>query len=126
GVLGDRMVYGVVPFALIELVVGSYLVALRGAGSPGRRVFGLVGLRAYVSDPSLGLAPGTQLLIGLARAAHPTGINHAATVVLGLPQLPAMQASLAGVPSTSAIPSIPANLPDVAGNGIGAQAVFLA
>ena len=40
--------------------------------------------------------------------AHPTGINHSATVVLGLPQLPALQASLAGVPSTSTIQSIQA------------------
>jgi len=126
GLIADGKAYVVGPNALIHLVGGSYLVALQEAVSPGRHGSGLVGLRAYVSDPSLGLAPGTQLLIGLARAAHPTGINHAATVVLGLPQLPAMQASLAGVPSTSAIPSIPANLPDVAGNGIGAQAVFLA
>src|SRR4029077_11645762 len=92
--------------------------------SPGRHGSGLVGLRAYVSDPSLGLAPGTQLLIGLARAAHPTGVNHAATIVLGLPQLPALEASLAGVPAPT-LGGIPTSLPMISGDGIGAQAVAL-
>jgi len=122
GLIADGKAYVVGPNALIHLQGGSYLVALQEAVSPGRHGSGLVGLRAYVSDPSLGLAPGTQLLVGLARAAHLTAANHtAATVVLGLPQLPAVQASAAGLPTT-----IPELLPAVAGNGIGAQAVALA
>jgi cell wall-associated NlpC family hydrolase len=124
GLIADGKAYVVGPNALIRLQGGSYLVALQEAVSPGRHGSGLVGLRAYVSDPSLGLAPGTQVLVGLARAAHPTGVNHAATIVLGLPQLPAVQASLSGVPSTT-LPGISQPLPAVAGNGIGAQAVAL-
>jgi NlpC/P60 family len=124
GLVADGKAYVVGPNALIHLQGGSYLVALQEAVSPGRHGSGLVGLRAYVSDPSLGLAPGTQLLVGLARAAHPTGVNHAATIVLGLPQLPAVQASLEGVPAK--IPMLPVSLPAVAGNGIGAQAVAIA
>jgi cell wall-associated NlpC family hydrolase len=123
GLIADGKAYVVGPNALIRLHGGSYIVALQEAVSPGRHGSGLVGLRAYVSDPSLGLAPGTQLLVGLARAAHPTGISRAA-VVLGLPQLPAARASLAGVPSASGFPS--AVLPPLVGNGIGAQAVALA
>ena len=124
GLIADGKAYVVGPNALIHLQGGSYLVALQEAVSPGRHGSGLVGLRAYVSDPSLGLAPGTQVLVGLARAAHPTGVNHAATIVLGLPQLPAAAASLAGVPTT--IPAFPVSLPAITGNGIGAQAVALA
>jgi cell wall-associated NlpC family hydrolase len=84
-------------------------------------------LRAYVSDPSLGLAPGTQLLVGLARAAHPTAVSRAA-VVLGLPQLRAEEASLTGVPAVASATTGFAGtvLPPLVGNGIGAQAVALA
>src|SRR5436190_15717173 len=97
GLIADGRAYLVGPNALIHLQGGSYLVALQEAVSPGRHGSGLVALRAYVSDPSVGLAPGPQGLVGLARAAHPTGVNHAATIVLGLPPLPAVQASLDGV-----------------------------
>jgi cell wall-associated NlpC family hydrolase len=123
GLIADGKAYVVGPNALIHLQGGSYLVALQEAVSPGRHGSGLVALRAYVSDPSLGLAPGTQLLVGLARAAHPSAVSHAATAILGLPQLPAAQASMAGVPS--AIAAL-ASLPPVAGNGLGSQAVLLA
>src|SRR5436190_1126273 len=74
------------------------------------------------TDPALGLAPGTQLLVGMARAAHPTSESGQAAVVLGLPQLPAAQASLAGVPTF--LPRQP--LPDVPTNTLGGQAVALA
>ena len=121
GLVADGKAYVVGPNALIHLHGGSYIVALQEAVSPGRHGSGLVGLRVYVADPSLGLAPGTQLLVGLARAAHPTGVVSRATAILGLPQLAAAQASMEGVPT-----SIPALLPIVAGNGIGAQAVALA
>ena len=98
GLVVDGKSYVVGPNAIIPLAGGSYLVALQEAVSPGRTGSGLVALRAFVSDPSLGLAPGTQLLVGLARAAHPDSGTSRAAAVLGLPQLPAAQASLAGVP----------------------------
>jgi NlpC/P60 family protein len=119
GLVVDGTGYVVGPNALIPLGGGSYLVALQEAVSPGRTGSGLVGLRAFVSDPSLGLAPGTQLLIGLARAAHPAASTSHAAVVLGLPQLPAAQASMAGVPTTFLVPDLPANT-------FGGQAVALA
>jgi cell wall-associated NlpC family hydrolase len=118
GLVVDGTGYVVGPNALIPLGGGSYLVALQEAVSPGRTGSGLVALRAFVSDPSLGLAPGTQLLVGLARAAHPSASTSRAAVVLGLPQLPAAQASMAGVPVFVA--------PDIPTNTLGGQAVALA
>src|SRR5207244_12777060 len=103
------------PNALISLGGGSYVVALQEAVSPGRTGSGLVGLRAFVSDPSVGLAPGTQLLVGLARAAHPAELVNRASVVLGLPQMPAAPAALAGVPlfvgRDRPLPYVPTNPP---------------
>src|SRR4051794_39690378 len=122
GLVVDGTGYVVGPNALVSLGGGSYIVALQEAVSPGRSGSGLVALRAYVSDPSLGLAPGTQLLVGMARAAHPTTDTGQAAVVLGLPQLPAAQASLPGVPTLlprQAFPNIPTNT-------LGGQAVALA
>jgi hypothetical protein len=119
GLVVDGTGYVVGPNALIPLGGGSYLVALQEAVSPGRTGSGLVALRAFVSDPSLGLAPGTQLLVGLARAAHPSASTSHAAVVLGLPQLPAAQASMAGVPTTFLVPDLPANT-------FGGQAVAFA
>jgi cell wall-associated NlpC family hydrolase len=124
GLIADGRAYIVGPNALIHLQGGSYIVALQEAVSPGRHGSGLVALRAYVADPSLGLAPGTQILVGLARAAHPTGVSRAA-VVLGLPQLPAAQASMAGVPSAAVFSPTLLPLPPLAGNGIGGEAVAL-
>jgi hypothetical protein len=118
GLVVDGTGYVVGPNAIIPLDGGSYLVALQEAVSPGRTGSGLVALRAFVSDPSLGLAPGTQLLIGLARAAHPAVRSSSAAVVLGLPQLPAAQASMAGVPIFLE--------PEIAMNTLGGQAVALA
>jgi cell wall-associated NlpC family hydrolase len=111
---------------LISLGGGSYIVALQEAVSPGRTGSGLVALRAYVSDPSVGLAPGTQLLVGMARAAHPAAATSQASAVLGLPQLPAAQASLAGVPTFLPPRQQQVQLPDVPTNTLGGQAVALA
>jgi NlpC/P60 family len=122
GLIADGKAYVVGPNALIHLQGGSYLVALQEAVLPGRHGSGLVALRAYVDDPSLGLAPGTQILVGLARAAHPTGPT-SATVVLGLPQLAAADAPLSGVPAFPGSGIVP---PAVRGNGIGDEAVALA
>jgi NlpC/P60 family len=118
GLVVDGTGYLVGPNALIPLDGGSYLVVLQEAVSPGRTGSGLVALRAFVSDPSLGLAPGTQLLVGLARAAHPAVQTSHAAVVLGLPQLPAAQASMEGVPVFLE--------PSAAMNTLGGQAVALA
>jgi cell wall-associated NlpC family hydrolase len=122
GLVVDGTGYVVGPNALVSLGGGSYIVALQEAVSPGRTGSGLVALRAYVSDPSLGLAPGTQLLVGMARAAHPSTDTGQAAVVLGLPQLPAAQASLTGVPTL--LPRQP--LPNIPTNTLGGQAVALA
>src|SRR5204863_1571504 len=65
GLVVDGTGFVVGPNAIIPLDGGSYVVALQEAVSPGRTGSGLVALRAFVSDPSLGLAPGTQLLVGL-------------------------------------------------------------
>jgi cell wall-associated NlpC family hydrolase len=121
GLVVDGTSYVVGPNAIIPLDGGSYLVALQEAVSPGRTGSGLVALRAFVSDPSLGLVPGTQLLVGLARAAHPDSQTSRAAAVLGLPQLPAAQASLAGVPTFLAPPDIQPPT-----NTLGGQAVALA
>jgi len=123
GLVVDGTDYVIGPNALISLGGGSYVVALQEAVSPGRTGSGLVGLRAFVSDPSVGLAPGTQLLVGLAPAAHPVELVNRASVVLGLPQMPAAQASLAGVPLFVGR-DLP--LPDVPTNTLGGQAVALA
>ena len=119
GLIVDGRVYRVTPNSLIPLQGGSYIVALQEAVSPGRNGSGLVALRAYVSDPSLGLAPGTQILVGLARAARPTGVGGHAAAVLGLPQLRAAQASAAGVPVSFSALAPP-------GSPIGLQAVSIA
>ena len=119
GLIVDGKAYRVSPNSLIPLQGGSYLVALQEAVAPGRNGSGLVALRAYASDPSLGLAPGTQILVGLARAARPTGADGRAAAVLGLPQLKAAQASAAGVPV-----SFPLLAPRA--SAIGLQAVSIA
>jgi hypothetical protein len=58
------------PNTLVPLGPASYLVVLQEAVVPGEGS-GVVGLRVVSGDTSSGLDPGTQLLIGLARAAQP-------------------------------------------------------
>ena len=67
--VGGRSVPGR-PNTLVPLGPASYLVVLQEAVVPGEGS-GVVGLRIVSGDNSLGLSPGTQLLIGLARAAQP-------------------------------------------------------
>ncbi len=57
------------PNTLVPLGPSSYLVVLQEAVVPGEGS-GVVGLRIVSGDSSLGLDSGTQLLIGLARAAQ--------------------------------------------------------
>src|SRR6188768_2336262 len=58
------------PNSLVPLGSASYLVVLQEAVVPGEGS-GIVGLRLVAGDSSLGLDPGSQLLVGLARAALP-------------------------------------------------------
>jgi cell wall-associated NlpC family hydrolase len=62
------------PNTLVPLGPGSYLVVLQEAVVPGEGS-GVVGLRLVAGDASLGLDPGTQLLVGLARAAQRTTVQ---------------------------------------------------
>jgi cell wall-associated NlpC family hydrolase len=72
-VVGGHRVAGR-PNTLVPLGSASYLVVLQEAVVPGEGN-GVVGLRLVAGDSSLGLDPGTQLLVGLARAAQTT-TNH--------------------------------------------------
>jgi cell wall-associated NlpC family hydrolase len=65
------------PNTLVPLGPASYLVVLQEAVVPGEGS-GIVGLRLVAGDSSLGLDPGSQLLIGLARAALPPAQVHRA------------------------------------------------
>jgi hypothetical protein len=58
------------PNTLVPLGPASYLVVLQEAVVPGEGS-GIVGLRLVAGDSSLGLDPGSQVLVGLARAAQP-------------------------------------------------------
>jgi NlpC/P60 family len=58
------------PNTLVPLGPASYLVVLQEAVVPGEGN-GVVGLRLVAGDSSLGLDPGSQVLVGLARAALP-------------------------------------------------------
>lgn len=63
------------PNSLVPLGPGSYLVVLQEAIVPGEGS-GVVGLRLVAGDASLGIDPGSQLLVGLARAAMPPAHRH--------------------------------------------------
>jgi cell wall-associated NlpC family hydrolase len=74
------------PNTLVPLGPGSYLVVLQEAVVPGEGS-GVVGLRVVAGDSSLGLDPGTQLLVGLARAAQATAVHtqdHLSWLSLGI------------------------------------------
>jgi NlpC/P60 family len=66
------------PNTLVRLGPGSYLVVLQEAVVPGEGS-GVVGLRVVAGDSSLGIDPGSQLLVGLARAALPRQAHHRAS-----------------------------------------------
>ena len=63
------------PNTLVPLGPASYLVVLQEAVVPGEGS-GVVGLRVVAGDSSLGIDPGSQLLVGLARAALPPRAHH--------------------------------------------------
>jgi hypothetical protein len=65
------------PNTLVPLGPASYLVVLQEAVVPGEGS-GVVGLRVVAGDASLGIETGSQLLVGLARAALPPQPHHRA------------------------------------------------
>ena len=69
------------PNTLVPLGPGSYLVVLQEAVVPGEGS-GVVGLRVVAGDSSLGIDPGSQLLVALARAALPPQPHHHRTAHL--------------------------------------------
>ena len=70
GLTVDGRAVAATPNTLVPLGPASYLVVLQEAVVPGEGS-GVVGLRLVAGDSSLGLDPGSQLLVGLARAAQP-------------------------------------------------------
>jgi cell wall-associated NlpC family hydrolase len=86
GLLVDGRPVSTAPNTLVPLGPGSYLVVLQEAVVPGEGS-GVVGLRLVAGDASLGLDPGTQLLVGLARAAQTTTVHtqeHLSWLSLGI------------------------------------------
>jgi cell wall-associated NlpC family hydrolase len=95
------------PNRLIPLGPSSYLVVLQEAVVPGEGS-GVVGLRIVSGDPSLGLDPGTQLLIGFARAAQPAVHQHQerlAWLALGVSGHGADTGAQGAFPELMAVPS---------------------
>jgi cell wall-associated NlpC family hydrolase len=111
------------PNTLVPLGPASYLVVLQEAVVPGEGS-GIVGLRLVVGDGSLGIDPGTQLLVGLARAALPQAHRHRAARLSWL----ALGVAGHGLDTGSADRVLPASLllGVPAGGTTGVQAVRLA
>jgi hypothetical protein len=112
------------PNTIVPLGQGSYLVVLQQAVVPGAdgRNLGLVGLRVYVDDSSSGIAPGTQLLVGLASAAPATGGKRldTQTALLGFDRPFVPPVGLAGTGILEPLPMLALD------NSIGSQAVRIA
>jgi NlpC/P60 family protein len=77
GLTVDGRAVSAKPNTLVPLGPASYLIVLQEAVVPGEGS-GVVGLRLVSGDSSLGLDPGSQLLVGLARAAMPPSHRHEA------------------------------------------------
>jgi cell wall-associated NlpC family hydrolase len=95
------------PNRLVPLGPRSYLVVMQEAVVPGEGS-GVVGLRIVSGDSSLGLDPGTQLLIGFARAAQPAVHHHQerlAWLALGVSGHGADTGSQGAFPELIAVPS---------------------
>jgi NlpC/P60 family len=110
------------PNALVPLGPASYLVVLQEAVVPGEGS-GVVGLRLVAGDSSLGIDPGTQLLIGLARAARPAPAHRQA-------RLSWLALGVAGRGATTSVAT--GELPDLfqlplpTGGTLGQRAVVIA
>ena len=111
------------PNTLVPLGPASYLVVLQQAVVPGEGS-GVVGLRLVAGDSSLGLDPGSQLLVGLARAALPPVHRHSSARLSWL----ALGVAGHGVDTGRADLALPgAQLVDAPTDGsIGSQAVRIA
>ncbi len=113
------------PNTVLPLGGSSYLVALQEAVAPGQSgaSAGLVGLRVYVADASLGVPAGTQLLVGVARAAGAPAAFHSRPgrryAVLGVAPTP-FPASFAGTPEPPALTPLAAEA-----GAVGARAVSI-
>jgi cell wall-associated NlpC family hydrolase len=68
----DGLLQDASPNAVFSLDGGDYAVVLQQATVPGadKRTNGIVGLRVFLGSPYGGLPAGTQILVGLARAAQ--------------------------------------------------------
>jgi hypothetical protein len=107
------------PNTLVPLGPASYLVVLQEAVVPAEGS-GIVGLRLVSGDSSLGITPGTQLLIGLARAAVPPPSHRQA-------QLSWLALGVAGHGPVISEATVFSDLPDLpAGGTTGEQAVAIA
>ena len=111
------------PNALVPLGSSSYLVVLQEAVVPGEGS-GVVGLRVVAGDSSLGLDPGSQLLVGLARAALPPQRHHRAARLSWLALGIAGEATEAGTADLAL--ARPLLSPVGGGGSTGAQAVRIA
>ena len=86
GLMVNGRAVSAAPNTLVPLGPASYLVVLQEAVVPGEGS-GVVGLRLVAGDSALGLTPGTQLLVGLARAAQVTTVHtqeHLSWLALGI------------------------------------------
>jgi hypothetical protein len=112
------------PNTIVPLGQSSYLVVLQQAVMPGAngRNLGLVGLRVFVDDSSSGIAPGTQLLVGLASAARarPGKRLDASTAVMGFDRPFVPPVGLSGTGILEPLPQL--NLD----GSLGSQAVLIA
>ena len=111
------------PNTLVPLGPASYLVVLQEAVVPGEGS-GVVGLRVVAGDASLGIETGSQLLVGLARAALPPQPHHRAARLSWL----ALGVSGHGADTGSSDLTLPeAQLLGLPTNGtVGVQAVQIA
>jgi len=112
------------PNTIVPLGQSSYLVVLQQAVTPGTdgRDLGLVGLRVYVDDSSSGIAPGTQLLIGLARSAPARAGKRvdASSAVMGFDHPFVPPVGLSGTGILDALPTLALD------GSLGSQAVLIA
>jgi hypothetical protein len=111
------------PSSLVPLGGSSYLMVLQEAVVPGVGR-GLVGLRLVAGDANAGIDPGSEVLVGLARAGKPPAKHGArlAWLALGVAQ----QASGGAPDVTSALlpgPYLPTAIP---GDSIGQRAALIA
>jgi hypothetical protein len=123
----DGLLRDASPNAVFGLSGSDYAVVLQQATVPGagKRASGLVGLRVFLGE-QYGLLPaGTQILVGLARAAQPEVSVKSAQSAMPWALLGLSGARAPGLASTPE-PFSGAGLPIPAGSPAGVHAVLLA